>query len=402
MSSTQTVNRSKLYQLVWQEPMSRLAASFGMSDVGLAKVCRKHDIPCPPRGYWAKKQHGQKPPQIPLPKQDDDPVLRLNDPSDPAVVAVAERHAAIKKVAVDEQSKGSISVSETLRGAHDLVSRANQELQAARTGASGLITAPEKRTLEVTTSKESLRRALLIMDALMKALEQRGYKVAAGPAVTILEQVMHFSISEQLETKRERCDDDDVDLEGSYSFAHSRVKERMVPSRRLTLKINDGGRYWTNGARHTWRDTEKHRLEDRLDSFVAGLVEMAARLKQHHDEEERQAELHRQEEQRRQEAARQLAARRKLYKAEKARFDELLTQSKNWRKSKLVRELIEAVRGSHSAAGPIEPGSKIAEWIEWATKQANRLDPLCESPPSILDEDLEEKEESRPAYRQSW
>ncbi len=28
---------------------------------------------------------------------------------------------------------------------------------------------------------------------------------------------------------------------------------------------------------------------------------------------------------------------------------------------------------------------ELAEWIAWATSQADRLDPLAKSPPSILD-----------------
>lgn len=34
--------------------MSTLAIEFGISDRGLAKVCGRHRIPVPPRGYWAK------------------------------------------------------------------------------------------------------------------------------------------------------------------------------------------------------------------------------------------------------------------------------------------------------------------------------------------------------------
>jgi hypothetical protein len=56
LPSTKTIKRSELYRLVWQEPMIQLAKSFAISDVGLAKICRKHDIPRPPRGYWAKCQ----------------------------------------------------------------------------------------------------------------------------------------------------------------------------------------------------------------------------------------------------------------------------------------------------------------------------------------------------------
>lgn len=46
--------------------MRKLAKTYGLSDVGLAKVCTKHDIPRPPRGYWAQKQLGYSPEQTPL------------------------------------------------------------------------------------------------------------------------------------------------------------------------------------------------------------------------------------------------------------------------------------------------------------------------------------------------
>jgi integrase len=51
--------RQELYDLVWSQPMSVLATSYGVSDSGLAKVCRRANIPVPPRGYWAKLTAGQ-------------------------------------------------------------------------------------------------------------------------------------------------------------------------------------------------------------------------------------------------------------------------------------------------------------------------------------------------------
>ncbi len=54
------VRRNELYDQVWKEPMSSLARRYNISDVGLAKVCRKLNVPIPPRGYWAKVQSGQK------------------------------------------------------------------------------------------------------------------------------------------------------------------------------------------------------------------------------------------------------------------------------------------------------------------------------------------------------
>ena len=58
-----TMTREELYRKIWATPMSRLAREYGLSDRGLAKICERHRIHRPPRGYWAKKQFGQKPRQ---------------------------------------------------------------------------------------------------------------------------------------------------------------------------------------------------------------------------------------------------------------------------------------------------------------------------------------------------
>lgn len=64
--------RSRLYAMVWSRPLTHLAKEFDISDVGLAKVCRKHDIPLPGLGHWAKVAAGKKVKTIPLPHPEDD------------------------------------------------------------------------------------------------------------------------------------------------------------------------------------------------------------------------------------------------------------------------------------------------------------------------------------------
>lgn len=56
----QTFSRRQLYDLVWKEPIQLLAPRFGLSDRGLGKLCERHSVPTPPRGYWAKKQAGHR------------------------------------------------------------------------------------------------------------------------------------------------------------------------------------------------------------------------------------------------------------------------------------------------------------------------------------------------------
>jgi predicted transcriptional regulator of viral defense system len=48
-------DRQSLEQEVWAEPLKQLARRYGVSDVALAKRCRKLGIALPGRGYWAKK-----------------------------------------------------------------------------------------------------------------------------------------------------------------------------------------------------------------------------------------------------------------------------------------------------------------------------------------------------------
>lgn len=325
MGATTTIRRRELYRLVWEQPVLRLAKTYGLSDVGLAKICRKHDISRPPRGYWAKLQHGQRPAQTPLPKHERDEEIKLRDLDRDGAFDLSEDTR--QQIEAERQPAQRIEVAEDLRGCHKLVSRANQQMQSARTDEHKMILRPDEPVLDIRSSKANLRRALLILDAVLKAMEQRGYEVASGPTVTLDDTPVRFSLSESLKTERKPREDHD--LNGPYEFGHSRFDEKRVPSGQFTLEILSGGPYRTPGCQRTWRDTKTRRLEDRLNSFVAGLVQMAARVKEHEEEQRRREEDRRQAERRRQEEAQRRAERRKLYQAEKARVNELLTQAEN-------------------------------------------------------------------------
>ena len=62
-----TFTREALYKLVWSESTRTLSKRFGISDVGLAKACRRANIPTPDRGYWARVAAGQGCEKTPLP-----------------------------------------------------------------------------------------------------------------------------------------------------------------------------------------------------------------------------------------------------------------------------------------------------------------------------------------------
>jgi hypothetical protein len=59
--------REALYRLVWSESTRTLSKRLGISDVGLAKACRRASVPTPDRGYWARVAAGQRCEKTPLP-----------------------------------------------------------------------------------------------------------------------------------------------------------------------------------------------------------------------------------------------------------------------------------------------------------------------------------------------
>lgn len=76
------LTREQLYELVWSEPVSDLAERLGASGRGLAKQCRRANIPVPPPGYWAKLDAGQT---VERPRLPTDSLTSVN------VVAVGKR-----------------------------------------------------------------------------------------------------------------------------------------------------------------------------------------------------------------------------------------------------------------------------------------------------------------------
>ena len=119
-----------------------------------------------------------------------------------------------------------------------LVSQAKEIFGAARADDNGLIIRPENAPLALRVSKGSLRRALLITDALLKAFEDRGYRVFTGPKVELDGVRLCISLEEQLESQQEQSKEHD--LSGHYSFGHSRFNRPWVPSRLLERSLASG------------------------------------------------------------------------------------------------------------------------------------------------------------------
>ncbi len=60
MSIEITFTRKQLYDLIWSKPMREAAVELNISDVGLAKLCKRNNLPRPPQGYWLRNEQERK------------------------------------------------------------------------------------------------------------------------------------------------------------------------------------------------------------------------------------------------------------------------------------------------------------------------------------------------------
>ncbi len=66
MDQNSEITREELHQMVWWKPTRTLAKEYGLSDNGLAKICRKLGVKKPPRGFWTKVATGMRIKTLPL------------------------------------------------------------------------------------------------------------------------------------------------------------------------------------------------------------------------------------------------------------------------------------------------------------------------------------------------
>ena len=358
------LTREELHQRVWEQPVCILAQEFGISDVTLAKTCKKAKVPVPGRGYWAQKAAGKQVCTLPLPAlhDSDRETLRTIEfwpqpKPDPPTGPVSEQIAFESR-----QEENRIAVQDALRKPHPLVETTIKALERS-TGSrpDGYLGNWQVRHLDVEVSKPMLKRAMRIMDAVVKAFEARVWEVALGSDnrnsyVTILEQRVPFGIREP---RRQ------VKIPPGEQQKYG-PPYREEPSGRLALVLRE---YWGHSIKKSVTETDSRPLEDRLNDFMVAAVEVAheraewERRRAESEARRRGEELARVEENRRREA-------------EAARVKALEDQAERWHRSRTIREYAAAVRAAANAKGALPESDELAAWLQWAEAHAQRLDPV--------------------------
>jgi hypothetical protein len=373
------LSREQLHALVWETPMRQVAPTLGLSDVGLAKACRKMKVPLPGRGHWAKKAAGRpvrRVPLRPLPANDHETPRQLESkpeggreksPAAPPLPApVAEQ------IQFESEPKNRIRVVDSLRSAHPLVLRARDVLRGSAKAPDDYVRNWGVRHLDIDVSKAALTRALRIMNAVVKAFEKRRWEVSVGTREerSTLVTVMQQKISVGIREPRKQVQNEPAKPKRLFTgewYTPYQSKYREEPSGRLSLVVRNN---WGNAVDKSVSDTKTRGVEERLNQFMVLVVKVA------HERAEWERSRIEAELRRREDEQVRLAEQRKR-ELEAARVAALEAQADRWRRSRTLADYLAAVRAHMASVRPDEAQARELEaWLDWAERQARAMDPL--------------------------
>jgi hypothetical protein len=369
--------------------MRTLAKEFGLSDVGLARICEKHHIPRLPVGHWVRVERGYDPEQTPLPDIED---AKL----DLVSITIREKPLDILGQNLDPQVQAMlvpavIAVQSDRPISHPLVVRTKKLLAHVRKDERGLLLPKDGKPLShIRVSEPALARSLGILDTLFRALDERKIAItwASGDAenlsVTVLDESVTFSISEFVQRVPHSLTDEEEAKKKKGLYVYP-PQWNYKPTGQLKIAINELP--YDSKIRHTWSDGAIQRLENCLGVFVAGLHIAALALKKQREE---QLRWKREWEERERRAE---AERRR--QAEFDRKAKVISEAADaWQTSNRIRDFAMALsKAGESQERSRNQGRDIRRLAKWTRGYAQRLDPINRIAETVGEfKDLQESE----------
>ena len=363
--------RKNLYDLVWSKPITHVAKDFALSDVAIHKICRKHGIPTPPLGWWAKKQVGKAVRQTALPKarQGESDRIVIASPElrgDVGTIAMAREEARVRATGLpaDDDIKRDPIVGRTIAA-----------LRKAKANERGFLEVSGEGLIRCEVSRASIDQLKLILTRVVAAAEVQGFVLETdkrgvhfageGETITVavsetISRVKHeLTPAEQRELdawekKRERQQRTSP-LDWRIGLRPRFTDWDYVLSGQLSLEMESARQRDRQGPRSTFRDAKVQRLELMAEDISVALVVLAI-AKREDREYWAEREKVRQEERR----IRDLPLRVKFI-AER-RFEGLAAVLTDLADLDRLRRLLAGLDGIEDGAGV----SRVSTFLAWA------------------------------------
>ena len=407
-----TLSREELYELAWSKSLSSLAKDFGISDVALAKRCRRLNVPIPGRGYWARVEAGQKPTRPKLPAREPQyrdhlalTVARFPHAAMPASSDEPDADPVVRQIAA-LAAESAASVLEILppvkRTAVRLKHPRRAELSFDRNERSGAL-------VPIEGTPEALERALLLADRLLRSAEALGwsfldpasrrkeaseeeahsqprygrYAQPEPPAPQTPPEGRLLVEGEEIEIRIEERFREEPRVPSAAELAREKREYGYHAPRTTSIatgnlrvaRLDTYGRYG-GPPRRSWYDRKGTPVEDQIQEILLGCYEVALYIKKRRAKDKEEARQRGEAERLREERLARQEANAKLIK-------QLETDAGAWHRARYLRRYIHATR--RLLAGqeiPVRYLETTVDFLAWADRYVGQLDPLSDAPRS--------------------
>ena len=382
-------NRETLYREVWEQPFSKVALKYGVSDVMIHKACNALNVPVPPRGYWAKIQAGQTVAKEPLPETIGKTALDGRNPADQrselrirqenasafVFLPVKERTRLIETALalhVDPDLKKLHSVLRRHKTAFTAWAKQNPRDKYANWNRDAYRNKPKgEPPLWECVTEDTLPRVYRFLDPLYRAIEKLGGKVNDDLSMMIRKEHVVLRITELREqtshvlTKEELKQIEKYEKEKKrYGFAYEPTfrKNDYIPTGKLRIAAY---------RERFIRDNDTVGVEEHIGEILLDLYLQSEDIK---IEREKQEEAKRKEEEER----RQRELYRQKYNDEVAKLEALTNAAHDYETACRIRAYIAAVESTP------ELDADTLDWITWAKAKADWYDPTVAATDSVF------------------
>lgn len=357
-----TITREELYRRVWETPMSRLAAEFGISGNGLAKICDRLQIPYPPRGYWARKEAGQKVVKFRLLQPDENTPAEVTITPTPPPPKLAP---AVQEAVDTAKAKAEgLEVPEELKRPHPVIAGWIADLKERRR-ADRLDRNPYRPALADWT--ESDHRQHRILDTIFRAAERNGLAVKSEHRSAFhfayKTETIHCRLREKSKQVRRPMTAD----ERRWSIGDKDWTQALEPTGNLVFSFED---YFPpeHGLRREWLESKSKRLETMVPEIVATLLVAGpalVKLREHREAEKRRYE----------EAERLRQTEQAKLRKDRNQWRALVEHAERYETAIKVRNFIGALEGAVIDPTALIGDRSVADWIAWAKARLEAFDP---------------------------
>jgi hypothetical protein len=357
-----TLTRKELYDLVWAEPLSRLAKKYKISDNGLRKICKRMNIPIPAMGHWQKIQYGKQVIVTRLPaKYEGKDEITLGEKGEGDInidSPIVQQRKLIQSI--DNTKDLPLTVPDRLPSKPDNLIRSTMDFFDAvgRYYKSHHGTFPDRiNVLSIQVPEESRPRALRLLDTIIKVLRSRKHDVIADHFTTyakIGDEHVNFRLREKQRVS---------DVKTSYGG-------RQYESTGEFVFVIDVGSY----TRKEVKDGHEQ-IEAKISTIIAMLELEGERMKIDRIE----SEIRRKKRERQQRIEQELMERQD--KEAKA-FKKLFLKAIRLHQANILRNYIKTVEANTVKEGKLT--EEFTKWLTWAEKKVSWYDPLINDPDPIL------------------